>query len=88
MKAAEHRHEHELAGVGPVHELGIGKPDAEAEDGAAGSAEGGGDHEGGKPKAAHVHAEIFGLARVFAQRPQMQAEGRVHDPPHREAGDH
>ena len=36
---AEHRHEHELAGVRPVHQLGVGQPVAEAEDGAADRAE-------------------------------------------------
>ena len=69
LKAAEYRHEYELAGLRPVHEFWIGKPDAEAENGAASGAVGGGDHEGGEPEPPHMHAEIFGLARIFAERP-------------------
>ncbi len=38
-EAAEHRHEHEMARVRPVDQLGIGEADAKAEDGAADGAD-------------------------------------------------
>ena len=85
-EAAEHRHEHELAGLRPVDQLRIGETDAEAENGAADGAEAGGDDEGGEPKPAHVHAEIFGLAGIVANGLEVQAERRVDDPPHHQAG--
>ena len=50
-KAAEHGHEHELAGMRPVHQLGIGETDAEAEDRAADRAEDRRDDEGREPEA-------------------------------------
>ena len=87
-EAAEHGHEHELAGLRPVHQLRIGKADAEAEDRAADGAEARRDHESGEPKAADVHAEIFGLAGIVADGLEVQAERRMHDAPHQQAREH
>ena len=86
-EAAEHRHEHELARLRPIDQLGIGEPDAEAEDRAADGAEGSRDDEGGQAEPVHVHAEILRLARVVADGLEVQSERRMHDPPHHEASD-
>ena len=87
-EAAEHGHEHEVARVRPVHQLGIGQADAEAQDGAADGAIDRGDGERRQPELAHAHAQVLGLLRVVAQRAQVQAEGGVHDAPHEQGGEH
>ena len=77
-----------MSGMGPVHELRVGEPDAKAQDGAADRTVDRGDHVGSQPELAHPHAQVFGLLRVVAQRPQVQAKRRMHDAPHDEAGEH
>ena len=83
-EAAEHRHEDEVAGMRPVHQL----RDRRGRCGSRGSRRrprrSRRDHEGGEPKAMHVHAEIFGLPRIVADRLQVQPERRMHDPPHQQ----
>jgi len=44
-------------------------------------------YKGGKAKAVHVHAEVFGLARVIANGSKVQSERRMHDAPHDETAD-
>ncbi len=84
-EAAKHRHEHELARLRPVDQLGIGEADAKPEDGAADGAECGRDHERRQAKAMDMNAEVLRLARIVADRPQVQPERRMHDPPHQAA---
>src|SRR5262249_31057164 len=83
---AEHGHEHELAGLRPINQLGISQPHSEAEDCAANSAEDSRNDEGGQAEPVRVRAEISRLASVAAQGLKVQSEGRVHDPPHHQAG--
>ena len=75
--AAEHRHEHEIAGMGPVGQFGIGQSRGDGEDGAADAAIDRRDHEGGEPHAKNLHPDIGGLAGVLADRLQVQAERRL-----------
>ena len=73
-EAAKHRHENELAGLGPIDQLGIGEANAKAKNGPAGGAKRGGNDKRGQPKTMHVHAEIFRLARIVADG--LADEGR------------
>ena len=86
-EAAEHRHEHELARMRPVHQLGVGEADAEAEDGAADGTVDRRDDERGEPELAHVHAEILGLRALSRSARRCSPNGRMHDAPHHQRGD-
>ena len=86
-EAAQQRHEHEAARVGPVGQRGVDVADGRAQERPAHRPEHPRDHEGVPAIAGHAHPERFRLGGVVADRAQAEPERRVHDPPHDRGGD-
>ena len=69
----------------PVREFRVCLPCVDGEDHAADRAVERGDEKSDEAEEAYANAEVFGLARILANGCEVQAEGRVHDAPHRHA---
>ena len=84
--AAEHHHDHQFAGAGPVHHRRADEVGVVGEQRAGEAADGAGDHEADQPVAVGGKADRLHAPLVGARALDHHAEARIDDAPDQIAG--